>query len=125
MKDIGILFIFLIVALAFSCKHEIPVAPADTNKCDTAMVTYSISIKSVISANCQHCHGSTVYTTKGSGYNFDDYNVLKNEVDNGNLTKAINHLPGVVPMPLDKTEKISECEIRKFMIWIDAGAPNN
>jgi len=128
---------FVIIFLAFvGCKHsptELLVVPApkitstnDTGACDTANVTYSITIKKVLSDNCLRCHGSTVYTTKGSGYNYDDYTAISTQANNGNLAKAINHAPGALPMPLDlPSSKISDCSIRKFMIWIAAGAPNN
>lgn len=126
---------FLLIVLAvslFACKHDAMKSitvenplPTDSLSCDTANVTYSITIKKVLAENCLRCHGSSVYTTKGSGYNFDDYAVLKAEVDNGHVAKAINHKPGAVPMPLDQSQKMSDCNIRKIMIWIGAGAPQN
>ncbi|MES2380688.1 MAG: hypothetical protein V4538_06590 [Bacteroidota bacterium] len=127
-----VFLLIILTMLLFACKHdamknvviEKPL-PNDSLMCDTAMVTYSITIKNVLTENCSRCHGSSVYTTKGSGYNLEDYTVLKAEVDNGHVAKAINHSPGAVPMPLDQTQKMSDCNIRKIMIWIANGAPQN
>src|ERR1041384_6912046 len=118
----AIFYLALSAFLIISCKHKpsedaVP-AKTTTGGCDTANVTYSVTIKKVLGDNCLRCHGSTVYTTKGSGYNWDDYHALKAQADNGHLAKAINHLPGAVPMPLDQTDKMSDCDIRKMMIWI-------
>jgi len=124
--------IICIVMGFVTCKHSATEQPTpkmlttiDTGNCDTSNVTYKITIKKVLSDNCLRCHGSNVYTTQGSGYNFDDYTTISAQANNGNLAKAINHSPGSIPMPLDQTAKISDCSIRKFMIWINEGAPNN
>ncbi|MES2655501.1 MAG: hypothetical protein V4620_07930 [Bacteroidota bacterium] len=127
-----VFLLIILTMLLFACKHdamknvviEKPL-PNDSLMCDTAMVTYSITIKNVLAENCLRCHGGSVYTTKGSGYNLEDYTVLKAEVDNGHVAKAINHSPGAVPMPLGQTQKMSDCNIRKIMIWIANGVPQN
>ncbi len=139
MKNYLIILLFF-VGLIASCKHdptEVPakaktivVTPIDTthhdsSSCDTVNIKYSVQIKKVLTNNCLRCHGSAVYTTKGSGYNYDDYTVLKSEVDNGDVLKAINHTSGSVPMPLDQSAKISDCEIKIITMWVANGAPNN
>lgn len=119
----------LVFSLLVACKHEADDLPMTNNpiasNCDTNDVTYSITIKQTLSIHCLRCHGSAVYTTKGSGYNFDDYGVISAQASNGSLLKSIKHQPGTVPMPVDQSAKIDDCSIRKFEIWIQAGAPNN
>jgi hypothetical protein len=128
-RTLIVINLFYLVLLV-SCKHAPTVAPAvvqapSSSACDTGNVTYSITIHKDLSDNCLRCHGSSVYNFSGGGYNFDDYTVIAAQANNGNLAKAINHAPGVIAMPTDQSAKISDCDIRKFMIWIAAGAPHN
>ena len=89
--------------------------------CDTASVTYTTNIRSIISNKCQGCHSGTA---PAAGYDFSQYTILKARVTDGKLWGAINHLPGYSPMPQNGS-KLSECEITQVRKWIDAGAPNN
>jgi uncharacterized membrane protein len=132
MKQISLFIIGLFYVLSIvACMHKAidEVKPKAitviTSTCDTAEVKYSVQIKKVLQDNCLRCHGNAVYSTQGSGYNFDDFTVLQQEANNGHIAKAINHASGSIPMPIDKMAKISDCEIRQMMIWIDAGAPQN
>jgi hypothetical protein len=40
------------------------------------------------------------------------------------LMKAVKHDPSVIPMPVGGS-RLSDCDISKIQIWVDAGAPNN
>jgi uncharacterized membrane protein len=89
--------------------------------CDTATVTYSSSIKNIISNKCQGCHSST---SPGGGYDFSTYAGVKARVNDGKLWAAVNQVAGYSSMPKNGN-KLSTCELAKLKIWIDAGAPNN
>jgi mono/diheme cytochrome c family protein len=89
--------------------------------CDTANVTYSISIRSIISNKCQGCHSSS---SAGGGYDFTTYSGVKARIDDGKLWGSVNYMPGYSPMPKNGT-KLSTCELAKIKKWIDAGAANN
>lgn len=89
--------------------------------CDTANVTYSGSIKTIISNKCQGCHSSTA---PSGGYDFSTYAGLKAKVNDGRLWGAVNHVSGYSPMPKNGN-KLSVCELSQIKTWIDAGAPNN
>jgi hypothetical protein len=89
--------------------------------CDTASVTYSGAIRTIISNKCQGCHGNT---SPGGGNNFTSYAGVKAKVDDGRLWGAVNHLSGFSPMPKNGN-KLSDCELAQIRIWIAAGAPNN
>jgi hypothetical protein len=93
----------------------------EASACDSANVTYSGTIKSIIAAKCQGCHSGSA---PANGYDFTQYSVLKARVTEGKLWGAINHLPGYSPMPKNGN-KLSSCELTQFRKWIDAGAPNN
>jgi hypothetical protein len=44
--------------------------------------------------------------------------------DNGDLIGNITHAPGHVPMPYG-LPKLPDCEINKFIDWVNNGALNN
>jgi mono/diheme cytochrome c family protein len=89
--------------------------------CDTSNVTYSTSVKSIISNKCQGCHSSP---SPAGGYDFSTYAGVKARVNDGKLWGAVNHVPGYSAMPKNGT-KLTTCELAKIKKWIDAGAPNN
>lgn len=89
--------------------------------CDTSNVSYSGTIKSIISMKCQGCHGSS---SPGGGHDFGTYTGVKARIDDGKLWGAINHMPGYSAMPKNGS-KLSACELSQIKKWIDAGAPNN
>ncbi|RYY42338.1 MAG: hypothetical protein EOO06_21310 [Chitinophagaceae bacterium] len=70
---------------------------------------------------CVGCHSGT---PPQGGINYTTYAGVKAKVDDGRLWGAINHAAGFSPMPKGGT-KLSDCEIKQFKKWMDAGAPNN
>jgi hypothetical protein len=91
--------------------------------CDTASVTFSGKIKPILDNKCVGCHSGT---PPQGGIDFSTYAGVKTRVDNGRLWGAINHLPGFSPMPKSTPQqKLAQCEIAQFRIWMAAGAPNN
>jgi uncharacterized membrane protein len=89
--------------------------------CDTLNVTYSTSIRNIISNKCQGCHSSSA---PAGGFDYTTYAGVKARVNDGKLWGAVNHLPGYSPMPKNGA-KLSTCELAQIKKWIDAGAPNN
>lgn len=89
--------------------------------CDTANVTYSASIRPIITGKCQGCHSST---SPGGGYDFTTYAGVKARVDDGRLWGAVNYMPGYSAMPKNGI-RLSTCDLAKIKKWMDAGAPNN
>ncbi len=89
--------------------------------CDTANVAYSTHIKPLIQTNCQGCHSGTV---PGGGINLVTYSGVQAVALNGKLLGSIRHLTGYSPMPKGGST-LSDCDIRKVSIWINAGSPNN
>lgn len=93
----------------------------ETTSCDTANVTFTSSVKTIITNKCQGCHGGGA---PQGGINLTTYTDVKAKVDDGKLWGSINHLQGFSPMPKNGI-KLSDCEIAVFRKWIAAGAPNN
>jgi len=89
--------------------------------CDTASVTYSITIKTLIGNKCQGCHSGI---SAAAGIDLSNYSGVKARIDDGRLWGAVNQLPGYKPMP-QAGFKLSACELAQIRIWMDAGAPNN
>ena len=89
--------------------------------CDTAAVTYSATIAPIIQNNCLSCHSAAA--NMGS-VNLEGHAQAKTYADNGKLYGAVSHAPGSSPMPKGGN-KLSDCDISRIKIWVDAGAPNN
>jgi hypothetical protein len=91
-----------------------------TSGCDTSNVRFAATIQPLLQTYCTGCHSGT---NASGGLNFTTYAGVKPQIDNGKLWAAINHT-GPKPMPLGGN-KLSDCNISKFGIWIRNGAPNN
>ena len=89
--------------------------------CDTVGMEYAADILPILVNRCYACHGNGL---QQNGVNFDTYNNVKVQVDNGNLINVINHTPGYPQMPFG-LPKLPSCEIDKIQDWINNGAPNN
>lgn len=92
-----------------------------SSACDTVAVTYSASVKPIITTKCQGCHSSSL---PGGGIELSTYNGVKATVNNGKLWGSVNFMTGFSAMPKNGT-KLSTCELAKIKKWIDVGAPNN
>lgn len=93
----------------------------EATACDTLNVTYSGTIVPIIASRCQGCHSGG---TPQGGLNLTSWTVLNAVANDGRLAGAIQHLPGYEAMPRNAA-RMNDCRIRQFLIWIDAGAPNN
>jgi uncharacterized membrane protein len=92
-----------------------------TSSCDTSAITFSATIRNIISNKCQGCHSGT---GASGGIDLSSYSGVKAKVTDGRLWGAINHQPGFSPMPKNGA-KLNDCEISQIRKWIDAGSPNN
>lgn len=90
--------------------------------CDTANITYSICITSILETNCLGCHSGSA--SSGGGIILDNYTDVKKQVDNGKLIGSIKWSNGYSPMPKSASKLLSD-DINIIQKWIDAGAPNN
>jgi hypothetical protein len=87
--------------------------------CDTTSVTYSEDITEVINTYCLGCHSGV---TPSGGVLLDGYNNVVTIANTGKLVGSIRHEQGFTPMPYNSS-KLSNCDIRKFEIWIDNDFP--
>jgi len=92
------------------------------NMCgDTVNVTYSLSVKTIISNKCQGCHSGA---NPQGAIDLTTYTNVKAQVTNGKLWGAVNGNAGYSAMPKNGS-KLSVCELTKIQKWIAQGAPNN
>lgn len=101
---------------------------ADTLSCDNPnvpcgveTVTYSNTISSLLSTNCNGCHGTNVAS---GGVVTDNYNSIKTIAESGRLYGALAWQQGYVKMPLNLGQ-LDSCSLVNIKIWIDEGAHNN
>jgi len=89
--------------------------------CDTALYTYSGSIKIIINNKCVGCHNPS---SLGGNIDLSTYNGVKTVSLNGKLYGSVANQSGYSPMPKNSA-KLSDCEIRQIQKWINAGSLNN
>ena len=120
----GILIIFFAL-IQSGCRHDKPLfiyAP-----CDTAHITFSGSIKPILSASCSisGCHSGS---NPPNGINLENYSGVKSQLYlvNGmpELVGVITHTSGFSPMPKNSA-MLDTCSIYKIKKWIAGGAPDN
>ena len=119
------LFRLLIVSMIFSfsltgCYYDKEDALYPSPPCDTAVVTYTLSIAPIMTAHCNVCHNAAL---AGNGYITDNYDDLSIPAKNGKLSAAVDQT-GPFPMPKDN-DKLNPCELAKIKKWVDAGSLRN
>ena len=119
MKYTGII-IFLLAAFSQGCYYDKDLINPNAI-CDTTTVTYSGSVKPILTAYCTGCHSGP---NAPSNIKLDAHASVKVVADNKKLLGTINHTAGFSPMPKNGT-KLSECNIAKIRKWVTTGAPNN
>lgn len=95
-------------------------------ECDTTNVTFSGTILPIIKDNCKVCHGSG---SQQGGILLEDYASISAQAQvpvgqYGSLYGAVSHASGNSPMPKGGNQ-LSDCNIKKIEVWINAGTPNN
>ena len=123
MKFVTLIIVGVLIFVSCTYSKKEVDYPATTT-CDTVNVKYSTTIKSILNASCNRCHGGD--GSLGGGYILDTHAGIKDELDNtgDELLNAIKHTGSVTPMPKDGG-KLSDCEIAKIEAWINQGYPNN
>lgn len=90
--------------------------------CDTASVTYSGTVATILNSNCNGCHGGAA--AAGAGIKLDTYAGVSTWVTNGRLLNSMLHNGQASPMPKGGS-KLDACTINKVSAWISKGAANN
>lgn len=88
-------------------------------ECDTTNVTYTQTIASIFSSNCNNCHSTSIAS---GNVVTDNYNDLAANIDA--VWSSINYASGYTPMP-QGGNKLSDCNLTKIKKWMDGGKLNN
>ncbi len=125
MKKV-VLFTMVIIAATswWGCEYKKEVTAFPQAICDTSNVRYSVEITGILAANCYTCHASAVANANGGGNMLEGYNNLKPYADSKEFLYVVQHAPGYDQMPKNGP-MLSDCDIAKIRIWVNAGAPNN
>jgi len=91
--------------------------------CDTANVTYSVTVTNILNANCNNCHGASA-NTLGAGIFLNTYASVKPYISSGRLVNSILQNGSASPMPKNMA-KLDICSINKIIIWVNKGSINN
>jgi hypothetical protein len=113
--------ILLLLAVVSGCYYdnEEYLYPASSSTCDTTNVTYSGVVSGIFSSNCNGCHSSS---SPSGGVVTDNISGVK-----ANITRiwgSINHTGTYQNMPQNMS-KLSDCNLAKIRIWMNAGMPEN
>lgn len=114
--------LFVSMAIFNSCYYDIEeeLYPYDV-ACNTENMSFSADIVPIITTNCYACHDQA---NAFGGVVLDNYNGVKNAVNNSTLLGVIRHEAGFSPMPKGGN-KLLDCEIAKIESWITGGALDN
>ncbi len=98
----------------------------DCTDCDTAAITYTLTIVPILDAYCTGCHDETpsgminLLNYMGTG----DYAGVADVAADGRLVGAISHDPGYFAMP-QGGEKLPDCYIDQIVTWVENGFPED
>ena len=124
-KKMAILAVASICMAIASCKKdnaEDMYGNGGSGNCDTANVTYALTIKTIIDDKCATagCHA----TVSPTGIDLSQHAGLANIAANGKLIASVTHSGAASAMPKNMP-KLDDCSIAKIRKWVDDGAPNN
>jgi hypothetical protein len=88
--------------------------------CDTTNITFSGTVSPIIQASCVGCHSGSA---PSGGILLTNYQQILAQVNNGKLFGSVTYSSGFYGMPV--SNKLSDCDINAFKIWINKGAQNN
>jgi hypothetical protein len=92
--------------------------------CDTTTVTYSGTVAPILAKYCAGgCHSGS---SPSGGFPLSTYTEVKDYIDNSGNTfyRSMTQDSTISAMPKGGS-KLSDCDLRKIKIWLDAGKPNN
>ena len=92
-----------------------------TSPCDTANITYSTTVSTLMNNNCIGCHNSS---SASGGVNLTNYNGVAASVNSSKLMNTINFTSDYKQMPPSGLQ-LSSCDREKIQHWIDGGVKNN
>lgn len=117
MRKLLILSFGIVLAISSCTNEKREVEVPQENVCDSMDVSYANDIAPMINLNCgsPSCHGSG-----GSQGDMSTYNLLKNYVDQGEISDRVLILKDMPP-----SGPLNDIDLEKLNCWIENGAANN
>jgi hypothetical protein len=111
------------MASCYNDKAELLYPAQPTSTCDTAAVSYSLTVSPIAVANCAKsgCHNTR---TKQNGYDMSTYDGMAAAASDPKFIGDVENTPGYVPMPNDGTQ-LTACEKQQLVAWANQGKKNN
>ena len=109
--------LLILIQFLYSCESRNEES-LDSVPCDTTNITYA-TVRPIFENNCVRCHNDL---TNYFDIKLNSFANVQNAAQSGLLIKAVNHLPGVIPMPF-QLPKLGDCEVKKITIWINNNTP--
>jgi len=112
-----LIFILFGSLMVQGCYYDVEEELYGVASCDTTAITYSGVVAPMLTNNgCLSCHASPA--TNGGGNVLDNYNSIKQLVDNGVFVSGAARMPPSAPV-------LNDCNIQQLQAWVNAGALNN
>ena len=114
--------VFLLEACVSENGEDLSAAGAlPAPSCDTAHVTYALTVAPLLQQNCSRCHNGTFAS---GGVELSTYAHVRAIAADGRLLGVVSHAPGFPAMP-QGAPKLSDCALGQLRQWVADGAPNN
>jgi mono/diheme cytochrome c family protein len=105
-------------------KKDLVYPQVIASTCDTANITYALTVTNILNTSCNNCHGAATANLSGGGIFLHTYAALKPYVTNGKLINSILQNGQASAMPKNMA-KLDQCAINKIAMWVNKGALNN
>ncbi len=117
---IGVYLILITVFIGCDYKSKEELYPDLFDDCASEEVDFASQVKPILEQSCFSCH-STLNAPIFSGIDLENTTTLRALANSGQLSGAIQHLDGYVPMPAEGP-KLDSCSIAIIMNWIESGS---
>jgi hypothetical protein len=111
-------FAIIIIGCEYKSKEELD--PELFDDCPSENVDFTSHVLPILEQSCFSCH-SAVNAPIASGIDFENTKTLREYANSGQLSGAIEHLDGYVPMPAEGP-KLDSCSIDIINNWIENGS---
>jgi cytochrome c5 len=114
------MFFLGVLLVSGGCYYDNEEALYPGTVCDTTSPSYTTTISTIISSNCQSCHAGS---TPSAGLSLTSYSQVKSAVETRNLLNHLLQKNGYSLMP--PSGQLSNCNIDQINSWIANGMPEN
>lgn len=126
MKKLNLIVLAMSAIIALSCSSgsESDIAPAPNSNPNPnpnptpSSITYTNTIKGIMTANCTSCHGST--PSNGASISLDTYARVKTSTQN-NLAERISRAQGTSGMMPQGRSRLPQSTIDMVVSWSNSG----